>query len=98
MAHLQVTIESAIFSEKARFFMTVNLAHPDAQDPLNREKKIHRTSLSSGQSTSAIFNIHSFNLGDISAVSPDTLLDFKSYKAVGKDNYELSGQFQLAIA
>lgn len=93
MAHLQVSIESAIFVQKARYFMTVNLAHPDAMDPLNREKKIHRTSLSSGHSTSAIFNIHSFNIGDISAVSPDTLLDFKAYKATGKDSYELVGQF-----
>ena len=94
VAHLQVSIESAIFVEKARYFMTVNLSHPDATDPLNREKRpVHRTSLSSGHSTSAIFNIHSFNLGDISAVSPDTLLDFKAYKAIqttssaGKKDY-----------
>ena len=73
--------------------MTVNLCHPDAQDPLNRSPKLHRTSLSSGHSTSAIFNIHSFNLGDISAVSPDTLIDFKAYKMNGKNDYELIGQF-----
>lgn len=48
MAHLQVSIESAIFLRKARYFMTVNLSHPDATDPINRNPKIHRTSLSSG--------------------------------------------------
>ena len=37
MAHLQVSIESAVFKTKGRYFMTVNLSHPDAEDPINIE-------------------------------------------------------------
>ena len=81
-AHLQISIESAIFTAKGRYYMTVNLAHPDSTDPINRKPTVHKTSLSSGHSESAIFNIHSFNVGDVSAVSPDTLLEFKAYKIV----------------
>ena len=97
-AYLQVAIESAVFIEKGRYFMTVCLSHPDAQDPLNQNPTIHRTSLSSGHSESAIFNMHSFNLGDVSGVSPDTQLDFKAYKLVnsgsgGAKSQELLGQF-----
>ena len=61
--------------------MTINLSHPDATDPINSNPEVYKTSLSGGHSESAIFNIHSFNLGDVSAVSPDTLIDFKAYKA-----------------
>jgi len=81
-AFLQVSIESAIFTTKGRYLMTVNLSHPDVTDPINKNPTIHKTSLSSGNSESAIFNIYSFNIGDVSASSPDTLLDFKAYRVV----------------
>ena len=80
--YLQISIESAIFTVKGRYFMTVNLAHPDSTHPTNLNPIVHKTSLSSGHSESAIFNIHSFNVGDVSAASPDTLIDFKAYKIV----------------
>ena len=82
--------------------MTVSLGHPDAQDPINEAAQEHRTSPSSGHSTSAIFNIHSFNIGDISQVSPDTHIDFKAYKlskiAGGGYGQELVGSCQLQVA
>ena len=81
-AHLQISIESAMFLNKGRYFMTVNLSHADAQDPINRNPVVHKTSLSSGHSESAIFNIHSFNIGDVSGASADTLIDFKAYQIV----------------
>lgn len=65
--------------------MAVNLGHPDPTDPLNRNPAVHKTSLSSGHSESAIFNIHSFNIGDVSATSSDTFLDFKAYRVVKAD-------------
>lgn len=91
-AFLQVAIESAIFQVKGRFFMTVNLGHPDAQDPINSEKKrvVHRTSPSSGHSESAIFNVHSFSMGDVSQVAPDTFLEFKAFQLVKSTNNTLS--------
>lgn len=102
-AFLQLSIESAIFTTKGRYFMTVNLSHPDALDPINNNPKIFKTSLSSGNSESAIFNIHSFSIGDVSATSPDTLLDLKAYKVIKKQasggfGQELIGSYQLAIA
>jgi len=81
-AYLQISIESVIFTVKGRYFMTVNLAHPNKSDPINLNPVVYKTSVSSGHSESAIFNIHSFNVGDVSAVSPDTLLDFRAYKIV----------------
>ena len=99
-AFLQVALESAIFAEKARYYMTVKLGHPDEQDPLNSTAPVHKTSLSSGHSESAIFNVHSFNIGDISATSPDTRLEFRAFKVTTAPNLqqELIGQFNLAIA
>ena len=82
--------------------MTVKLGHPDATDPLNQSSQLHRTSASSGHSESAIFNVHSFNLGDVSQVLPDTFLEFKAYKlvrAAGSSlEQDLVGEFRLSIA
>ena len=92
-AFLQVAIESAIFSAKGRYFMTVNLGHPDSADPINLTPTVHRTSASSGHSASAIFNVHSFNIGDVSQVSPDTYLDFKAYRLVSAAGSSLGQDF-----
>ena len=81
--------------------MTVKLANHDANDPINRTAAVHRTSPSSGQAESAVFNIHSFNLGDVSRVAPDTFLEFKAYRLVKTETglgQELVGSYQLAVA
>ena len=80
-----MSIESAIFREAARYVMTVALL-----DEEDEQKSTHgsmgatssscQTSLSSGQSTSAIFDVHSFNLGDVRYVTPQAKIEFKAYK------------------
>ena len=46
--------------------------------------------------------MHSFNLGDVSQVSPDTFLEFKAYKLVRAAGSSLEqdfmGEFRLSIA
>ena len=67
MANLQIAIESAFFMEvrpDSRFYISFSMKSADPNSRVDQDK-VHTTSLSSGKSSNAIFNVHSFNIGDV---------------------------------
>ena len=104
MANLQVSIESAFFKETrldSRFYISICMKSVDPESKVDKDK-VHRTSLSSGKSSNAVFNVHSFNIGDVEQEPPTSILEFKAYRVITKNgkplSEELIGECRIQMA
>ena len=62
--------------------MSLQLKSTDVQTSKINPDKVHKTSLSSGKSSNAVFNVHSFNIGDVENEASNSIIEFKAYKVL----------------
>ena len=92
MANLQIAIDSAFFKDTqpdSRFYISLGFKSASAESAID-QNKVHKTSLSSGKSSSAVFNVHSFNIGDIEHEQSTSVFEFKAYKVLMKQGKPIS--------
>ena len=69
--------------------MSIQVKTASSESRIDPEK-VHKTSLSSGKSSNAVFNVHSFGIGDVELEPPTSILEFKAYKVLMKNGKPVS--------
>lgn len=79
MAYLQVSIDQAVFNEdNCRYYIMLQ-----KQTDENSEQPTQMRTSTSGESKLPIFNINSFNLGDLLTEDPSSEVVFAAFKVTG---------------